>query len=383
MNRVAVPLAIVAMASLVALAGFELVLRAIGYSEPAWYRPDPVLGWKLRPRLEAWYTREGRAFVRVNAAGMRDRDHALEKPAGVYRIAVLGDSYAEARHVAAEQTFWALLPERLEDCGFARGARVEVLNFGIAGYGTAQQYLLFESMAARYRPDLVLLQFTNGNDVRNNSRALEDEKARPFYALGRDGELSLDDSFVRSSDYARQASTLSELLRHAADYSRVLQLLRSVRNATLVQKANAAGNGVEQGLEAEVLAPPRERPWQEAWRVTEELIAMTQRAAERDGARFLLVTVPYAIQVHPDGQLRATLAKKLGVPELFYPDRRLAQFAFGRGIDMLALAPQMQPLAETRKAYFHGFENVGMGRGHWNPQGHGAAADLIAQHLCK
>jgi hypothetical protein len=43
----------------------------------------------------------------------------------------------------------------------------------------------------------------------------------------------------------------------------------------------------------------------------------------------------------------------------------------------------MQPLAESRKAYFHGFANIGMGRGHWNAEGHRAAAELIAQHLCK
>jgi len=382
MRRFAVPLAVMAVASLVAILGFELLLRAIGFSAPVWYRPDPVLGWKLRPELEAWYTREGQALVRVNAAGMRDREHALAKPAGVYRIAVLGDSYAEARQVAAEEAFWALLPARLERCAFQRGARIEVLNFGIAGYGTAQQYLLLESMAMRYRPDLVLLQFTNGNDVRNNSLALEEERGRPFFALGRDGELRLDDSFVRSS-YARQTSAVSELLRRASDHSRVLQLLRSVRNASFMPKAHAGDGGVEQGLEAEVLTAPRERQWQDAWRLTEELIAMTQRLAERNGARFLFVTVPYAIQVHPDPEVRAALAKKLGVADLFYPDRRLAEFAARRGIDALPLAPAMQPLAKGRKVYFHGFANIGMGRGHWNAEGHRAAADLIAEHLCK
>jgi hypothetical protein len=81
--------------------------------------------------------------------------------------------------------------------------------------------------------------------------------------------------------------------------------------------------------------------------------------------------------------VRAALARKLGVADLFYPDARLARFAAQRGIDALPLAPAMQPLAETRKAHFHGFANIGMGRGHWNAEGHRVAAELIAQHLCK
>jgi hypothetical protein len=70
------------------------------------------------------------------------------------------------------------------------------------------------------------------------------------------------------------------------------------------------------------------------------------------------------------------------VPDLLYPDRRLAEFAARRGIDALPLAPLMQPLAERRGAYFHGFDNIGMGRGHWNADGHRIAAGLVAAHLC-
>lgn len=283
MKRIAAPIAIVAVSSLIAILLFELLLRAIGYSAPIWYEPHPQLGWTLRPGLAAWFTREGRSFVRVNAAGMRDRDHALDKPQGVYRIAVLGDSYAEARQVAVEETFWALLPERLARCGFQPGKRIEVLNFGVSGYGTAQEYLLLESTAMRYRPDLVLLQFTNGNDVRNNSLALELEKDRPFFTL-EGGALRIDRSFASKEDFLGRSSRSSELVRRATDRLRVLQLARSVKEMSFIPKANA-GEGVEQGLEPVVLAPPSDTLWEEAWRITEQLIAKTNEHAQRQGAR--------------------------------------------------------------------------------------------------
>jgi hypothetical protein len=60
----------------------------------------------------------------------------------------------------------------------------------------------------------------------------------------------------------------------------------------------------------------------------------------------------------------------------------VAEFGKKNGIGVVPLAIEMQRLAEERKAYFHGFDNIGMGRGHWNAQGHRAAAEIIATRLC-
>jgi hypothetical protein len=384
MKRFLVPAALVLGGVVAALLLCEIALRAMGFSAPIWHRPDPRLGWTLRPGIAAWFTQEGRAYVQVNAAGQRDRSHALHKPADVYRIAVLGDSYSEAMQVARDEAYWALLPPRLEACGFAPGKRVEVLNFGVSGYGTAQQLVMLESTAMRYRPDLVLLQFTNGNDVKDNSFALDEKKARPFFMLEPDGTLRLDESFAAAPGFRRSASWILEAFRQASDRSRVLQLVRSAKHVAFVRKAQADGaeQGVEQGLEPVVLAPPRDALWEEAWRITEGAIARIDEYARRNGARLMVVTVPYAIQVHPEPKVRHSLQAKLGVADLFYPDQRIAEFSKRSGIAALPLALEMQRLAEEQGAYFHGFPASGMGRGHWNAAGHRTAADLIAKQLC-
>lgn len=386
MKRFFVPALLIGASVLVSVIAFEIVLRAVGYSAPVWYQPDAQLGWRMRPGLAAWYTQEGRGFVRANREGMPDKNHLLDKPAGVYRIAVLGDSYSEARQVAREQSFWSLLPAQLAACGFQGGKQVEVLNFGVSGFGTAQEYVMLESSAIRYQPDLVLLQFTNGNDVRDNSFALDPEKNRPFYMLAHDGKLRIDESFAYSDDFAQRSSIKGELARKVTDKVRVVQLARSLKDLSFVPKAQAGSQGtqgIEQGLEPVVLAAPREPLWDEAWRITEGLIAKIGDFSQRNGARFAIVTVPYAIQVHPDPKVRAGLQAKLGVGDLFYPDRRIAAFAKRNGLLAVTLAPEMQPLAEQSGTYFHGFDNVGMGRGHWNAAGHLAAAQIIARRLCE
>ena len=51
--------------------------------------------------------------------------------------------------------------------------RVEVLNFGCDGYGTAQEFILLRDRVWRYAPDVVVLAVFTGNDIRNNSLVLE------------------------------------------------------------------------------------------------------------------------------------------------------------------------------------------------------------------
>lgn len=381
MRRFAATLAIVLASTAIGLAGFELFLRATGYSAPLWYQPDAHLGWTLRPGAQGVFSAEGRADVSVNDAGFRDRTHPLDKPSGVYRIAVLGDSYSEAMQVPLEAAYWSLLPGKLAACGFQPGRKIEALNFGVAGYGTAQQYLLLVSTAIRYQPDLVLLQFTNGNDVRNNSAVLEPEKSRPFFALDERGTLRLDESFAYTSGHRRRSSLPWQLFREVSDASRVAQLLRAASQAQLMPSAHASP--MEAGLEAAVLAEPRDPLWRDAWRTTEVLIEKTHDFARRHGADFLLVSVPYAVQVHPDRKLRASLQEKLGVPDLLYPDRRIAAFAADKAIPALTLAPGMQARAEASGVALHGFANAQPGFGHWNEEGHRVAAELIAQRLCR
>src|SRR5258708_9660810 len=148
--------AVVVVSVALALVMGEAALRLVAFSYPNFWEPDPLTGSKLRPGMEGWQRDEGRSYVKISSQGLRDREHPIGKPAGTYRIAILGDSYAEAMQVELEQAFWALLPKKLEACGFAAGRRVEAVNFGVSGYGTANELLPLRTRVWQYSTDLVV-----------------------------------------------------------------------------------------------------------------------------------------------------------------------------------------------------------------------------------
>ncbi|HEX2483721.1 MAG TPA: SGNH/GDSL hydrolase family protein [Myxococcota bacterium] len=120
------------------------------------YRPDGVLGYAHRPDWQAVHaTDEFAVTVRTNGLGLRGGAASERKDAGVYRVLVLGDSFAFGFGVEDAEAFPAVLERSLAPPpGFAR---VEVLNAGVAGW-SADQYLLYlETRGFALEPDLVLL----------------------------------------------------------------------------------------------------------------------------------------------------------------------------------------------------------------------------------
>ncbi|NJK42380.1 MAG: hypothetical protein HC937_01065 [Aquincola sp.] len=305
---------------------------------------------------------------------------------GVYRIAVLGDSYIEALQVELDQTFTAHLERRLQDCGAFGGRRVEVLNFGVSSYGTAQQLLTLREHASRYAPDLVIGAVFTGNDIRNNSRELEPDKVRPFFVVEGDA-LVEDRSFAQSAEFQRRTNTLRALLDRLREL-RIVQGAYYIKDrlgepvaATAGRQADAAA--FEAGIDNAVYGEPKTPAWRDAWEVTDRLIAQLDREVRALGARLVLVSLSSGIQVHPDATVRRQFEAADPARDVSYPDRRIEGSAARVGAEAILLAPELRKIAERDKVFFHGFPNTRMGTGHWNAAGHRAAADLVAARLCR
>jgi len=375
-------LLVICGASAAALVLAEVLLRILGISYPVFLRSDPVTGLGHIPNARGWFTQEGRAYVRINSEGWRDREHAVEKPAGVTRVAVLGDSHTEAFQVAEDETFWSVLERGLN----ARGhRRVEVLSFGVGGFGTASELLALRHYVFKYAPDVVLLAFTSGNDVSDNSKELKKNQYFPYFTY-QNGALTLDSSFASSAEYAARSSGGARLLSMLANHVRLLQLLNQarsrMRSARLGRAQNRmAGVAAEIGFDGMVYHDLDDQPvWHEAWHVTEGLLLAMRDDCRAKGIPFFVVTLSNGIQVDPDRAKRRRYAEDLGVSDLFYPDRRIRELGERSGFEVLNLAEPLQKEADSAGTYFHGF-GADLGRGHLNQNGHRRTGELITDWL--
>jgi hypothetical protein len=392
-RRWAANLLLVAGGLLTGLLLTEAGLRLIGYSYPTFYTTDQARGVALSPGAEGWWRKEGEAYIRINSDGLRDREHTKQKPPGTLRIAVLGDSYAEALQVPLEKTFWAVMERELQQCAAFKGQKVEVINFGVSGYGTALELITLREKVWAYSPDIVLLAVTTGNDISDNSRALKGGEDLPYF-VHRDGRLVLDDSYLNSPTFRLRLSRINRMLRWARTYTRTAQALFQAYYAFLQYRASRQQQQRERqvattpaaareiGLSETIYSEPKSEVWKDAWQVTEELMVMMRDEVAQRGARLLVVTLSSGIQVQPESAPRQRLLQSIGASDLFYPDRRIKALGERAGFPVLNLAPPLAAYAEQHKLFLHGF-GQNLGSGHWNESGHQLAGELIAQKLCE
>lgn len=367
----------------------EGLLVVAGVSYPLPYRSDQYCGTSLAPDFRGWWSKEGAAEIRTNSAGFRDREHSLAKPEDVLRVAVLGDSYVEAFQVSQDEMFGSVLEEELNSRQFAGDRKVEVLSFGVSGFGTAQELLMLRHHVWQFDPDIVLLAFLPANDLRNNSSRLESQQLRPVFEI-EDDELVLDNSFRNEPPYLYAMSDSFRRKTWLINSSRVLQVIQSIRTgefsarrATSERPGEAASVRDRLGLDDQCFKPPTDDDWRHAWKLAERLIQQMNLEVTKHGSRFAMAVVTAGVQVTPNVAKRQQYCEALGVSDLNYANNRLSRLGKDLGFPVVVLSEGMRAFAEENRIALHGFQNTAPGEGHWNAAGHREAARLCADELSR
>lgn len=149
---------------------------------------DPVLNWRFIPRSKV---QDGKIVVAYNGAGFRDRDHTRQKPPGIKRVVVIGDSVTEGSGVEAEEIFSSRLQRLL-------GPQYEVINLGMSGLNTPQEVHILEVEGLDYDPDVVIVNFVlNDCDFFSEFHAarqfMQDKDAK----IGLLGDIGIDPRIKR------------------------------------------------------------------------------------------------------------------------------------------------------------------------------------------
>jgi len=113
--------------------------------------PDDLLGWTIganRRSTDGLYLSSAEG-IRSARAG---ESYATRAPA--YRIALVGDSFTFGLEVPFEASWGHRLEQEFE-------SPIQVLNFGVDGYGVDQAYLRYWRDVRPWKPDLVIFGFIN------------------------------------------------------------------------------------------------------------------------------------------------------------------------------------------------------------------------------
>ncbi|MFT3769736.1 MAG: SGNH/GDSL hydrolase family protein [Minicystis sp.] len=172
------------LVALLALA--EGILRTQGFGDAPLYVADPIVGYYPLPNTTL---RRYGGTVSTNAFGMRSPPVDPKKPAGVFRILMLGDSTLfGGSYVDQEELYATQVQRRLEARGLP--GRVEVLAMGCNGWGPFHERGYVERFGT-FEADLVTIQLPI-DDVDRPHYGLMNV---PFFAAQTPPRLALEEVF--------------------------------------------------------------------------------------------------------------------------------------------------------------------------------------------
>lgn len=388
LRRLTANLALLLVSTTLTCAVLEVVFRHVA-PQPLGLRYFSREGLLLHyPGARIRYTRgEFTSTVTINSDGMRDREYPPGKPAGVYRVLVLGDSFTDALQVNDEEV-WPKIVEGLlkRRTGGGSGAatsagdgvarRIEVVNAGLSGQGTADELRYLEVFGARWEPDLVLLAFYCGNDVRDN---LSDDRV-----TFEDGVLDVR----RRKPYGWTRFEVKKTRSWLASHSHLYQFLRDrvkpsawwkslLESAGLREPSPPDEEDWEDFDDKEIIAVPEPEEILRGWELTRALLDRMSGQARALGARFAVIAIPSRWMVD-----ESFLAEKTGLTnagnergfDATLPGRTMTRWADSRHVPLLDLLPVFRERGVDRSYHFET-------DAHWNQRGHMAAAEEIARFL--
>jgi hypothetical protein len=250
--------------------------------------------------------------------------------------------------------------------------RVEVLNFGVNGYGPIQELLLFKQEAPRYQPNLVILALFLDNDIADVHPKLKTAPESPFIEMN-EAVIKYDYSRAENSfkDYHKNPKYF--LRRHLALY----RFLYYWQGKLKIRKENKILTGKNIPTRYGLYQKPLRAEWEKAWRTFERIILEFKDEALKQNVDFLILNVP-AGQLVSGKAWENVLNKNSAMRDMEWdlggPERRMNSFVTKNGITYLD-AVEWFKRNSTEVGLFFG--DVG----HFTHLGHQLMAEFIENYV--
>lgn len=299
--------------------------------------------------------------VSFNSAGMRDHEHSFAKPAGTFRILVLGDSFMEAVQVPFEQS----LPSLLETGLRAKSTRtIEVINAGVSGWGTDDALRYLSMYGFKYQPDLVLVTMTLHNDISDNLR-------QEWHRLDGDSLVSQNRPPMSWFEYKK-----TQLKAFLSTRFQTYQLWRRVRHGKEIrQGGRQLASHVEQ-----LFTTPTPVPIAKGVELTDLLLHRMKAETDSAGARMAIVFLPLKYQLSDSAWTSFVKGSQVPADSLdnHRPQSLVRPIVDSLGVPVIDLLPAFQAwTADSTGGLYLEWD------GHWNANGHRLATNTVVDGLLK
>ncbi|MGE5616467.1 MAG: hypothetical protein ACM3X5_06095, partial [Bacillota bacterium] len=160
----------------------RLVRQEVGIVQeavPVLYYNDPDVGPMMKPRTKIHFkTPYFDTTVTTNGDGFTGRDYPIRKTN--YRIAIMGDSAVEAYGVDDTNRF-TYVTESMVYSKTGGKLKVDVMGFGVSGWGNVQHYAAIKKYVLKYQPDEIWLMYLPTNDTGDNTPLMNGPPLGPTF----------------------------------------------------------------------------------------------------------------------------------------------------------------------------------------------------------
>lgn len=242
---------------------------------------DSVLGWTPKKNFVGIHERDGFAIsVHQNRFGLRTSNKLLMKnPERKRRIIILGDSYVWGYGVGDKDVFTELTKP---------GSDVELINFGVSGYGTDQEYLFYKKLGKSFEVDEVILMITPYNDFMNNISRKQYGYKKPYFKLANE-HLQLISDHLKPNTLKNIQNWLNERL-YGFNYINSL-----FRNRRFLESRKKGASAPKQFvLDGNSVSDSDRNSMKITIRIVDEL----RKLVRSQGREFKVVFIPYKVHIN-------------------------------------------------------------------------------------
>ena len=284
--------------------------------------------------------------------------------------------------VENEDIFTSLLDER-------GGESLEVVNLGVSGYSTDQEFLLWRELGHKWKPDQVLLFITPITDLGEILSPKAHNISKPSYTIDASGELIQKSMPVASE---KQWETKTKLIKLKKGYT-TQRILAHSTIANLLASAALRNQSIRQWFASLRIIPQRTlgNKWdylvymndptkedQMGWQIIFGLADKINDSVTKSGGELIIVIVPSMLQVYPELWDRYTaqsyVPKDIELdPEA--PIRRIKKACKEMDIKVINLLPDFKEASKNDPYFYYPFNR------HWTKEGNRLVADILWREL--